>query len=86
MNEVPPSEDVPAVVAMRQDMARWFRDLADRAERGEFVAAAVALVKVGMYTSSAWHDQAGNGTILLGSIQSLSYRLSRGLFEGAEDA
>jgi len=85
MNEAPPPTEDASVVAMRQDMARWFRDLADRAERGEFVAAAVALVKVGMYTSSAWHNEAGNGTILLGSIHSLSYRVSRGLFEGADE-
>ncbi len=86
MTEVPPIEDVPAVVAMREDMARWFRDLADRAERGEFVAAAVALVKVGMYTSSAWHDEAGNGPILLGSIASLQFRLAQSLHDGAVEA
>lgn len=78
LREVTDDTDNPQVVSLRNDLAQWFRDFADQAERGEIRCAAVALVltdeRYNSYTE--WHDATGNGPTLLGAVAVLQHRIA----------
>lgn len=78
LRQVVDDTDDPRVVPIRADLARWFREYAERAERGEIMAAGVALVLADPSgsCSSAWHDDQGNGPMLLGAVAVLQHRIA----------